>query len=507
MGEPAEVIVFAGPCLPRTPDDRWRELLQGMDVRPPARRGDVLTALAGEPRTLVLLDGLYYTVPAVTHKELLYALDAGVRVIGAASMGALRAAEMESFGMEGVGWVYERFHRGELTGDDEVALLHAAREHGFRPLTLALVEVRWSLEQLGSPEGSTVLVERVAELPFTERDSSRVEALARETLGEALAARLMRRLAEGSVKRNDAAAALRRARQPGGDRVRSGPEAHDPHRAHTEYLSHFREWELRAGVDGEAPAFREAWNVTQLLHPETPGFVETVRRRFVLASAAERAGEEPEARRVDERVEKLAPGSRLPEPEIRREARLQLLAEQGLELFGDVGEAGRSLAGELRLGSRAGWPEIHELLLLQDDLIPPWAFVRAFSFTAALEPALAVARQATQIQRFHRESREVEGRSIRGEVLDALAAGLWGCSPNDLEHQAARRGLFRSHGFTPGLRDAVDLVAVVERMVERGYGVNDYPRAKARLRETPLEIRPRATSSGTVSCVLAPSSR
>src|SRR3954462_9715848 len=128
-------VVFAGPSLPRRPDAEWRLLLSRCDLRPPAGRGDVLAALAGQPCTLVLLDGYYFTVPAVTHKEILSALDAGVRVIGAASLGAQRAAELAPFGMQGVGEVYARYRAGEIDGDDEVALLHAPAEHGYRPLS------------------------------------------------------------------------------------------------------------------------------------------------------------------------------------------------------------------------------------------------------------------------------------------------------------------------------------------------------------------------------------
>ena len=68
------------------------------------------------------LDGYYYTVPSVTHKELLYALDAGVRVIGASSLGALRAVELAPFGRDGAGKVFEAYRSGTLDGDDEVAL-------------------------------------------------------------------------------------------------------------------------------------------------------------------------------------------------------------------------------------------------------------------------------------------------------------------------------------------------------------------------------------------------
>lgn len=55
-------------------------------------------------------------VPAVWHKELLYTLQEGVEVCGASSMGALRAAELESFGMLGVGVIFQAYRDGRYPG-------------------------------------------------------------------------------------------------------------------------------------------------------------------------------------------------------------------------------------------------------------------------------------------------------------------------------------------------------------------------------------------------------
>ncbi|RUX68847.1 hypothetical protein EN904_03020 [Mesorhizobium sp. M7A.F.Ca.CA.001.07.2.1] len=54
-------------------------------------------------KVIGLIDGLFESGPAVWHKEILFALDAGCRLLGAASMGALRAAECWQFGMIGIG--------------------------------------------------------------------------------------------------------------------------------------------------------------------------------------------------------------------------------------------------------------------------------------------------------------------------------------------------------------------------------------------------------------------
>jgi len=215
-----EIIVFIGPCLPPKPwDESWRTLLGRVTVWPPAQRGDVLRALAhlGErPGCLVLVDGYYYDVPAVTHKELLYALEAGVPVLGAASMGALRAMEMGPQGMVGVGEIHRRFAEGELEGDDEVAILHASAEHHYRAFSIALVEVRWAVERLVSrgtvaAEEAGAVVAALKALPFQERTAAVIETLAREQGGEAVARALLAQLQGSSLKRNDARQALEAA--------------------------------------------------------------------------------------------------------------------------------------------------------------------------------------------------------------------------------------------------------------------------------------------------------
>jgi hypothetical protein len=69
----------------------------------------------------------------------------GIHVYGAASIGALRAAELDTFGMKGIGRIYQDFRDGVLVDDDEVALLHGPEELGYPPLTEAMVNIRATL--------------------------------------------------------------------------------------------------------------------------------------------------------------------------------------------------------------------------------------------------------------------------------------------------------------------------------------------------------------------------
>ncbi len=133
-----DLVVFLGPSLPA---DEARALAS-CRVLPPARQGDVWRALSLRPRGIALVDGVFEAQPSVWHHELLAALEAGVAVFGGASMGALRAAELSAHGMVGVGQIFEWYQEGKLVDDSEVALLHADAEHGYRPLTVPLVNVR-----------------------------------------------------------------------------------------------------------------------------------------------------------------------------------------------------------------------------------------------------------------------------------------------------------------------------------------------------------------------------
>jgi hypothetical protein len=134
----APVVVFLGPTLSH---DDAREVLDA-DYLPPAGHGDVLRAALRRPRVIGLVDGVFERVPAVWHKEILYAISAGIAVYGSASMGALRAAELGPYGMIGVGDIADGYRRGILDGDDEVALLHAEAELGYRSFSEPLVNIR-----------------------------------------------------------------------------------------------------------------------------------------------------------------------------------------------------------------------------------------------------------------------------------------------------------------------------------------------------------------------------
>ncbi len=142
VAEP-RVVVFLGPSLAVA---RARSLLHA-DYRPPARKGDIYRVLTSGVTTIVLIDGVFHGAPSIWQREILAALDEGIEVLGASSMGALRAAELHSLGMVGHGAIFEWYRDGFITGDDEVALQHADEELGYRALSEPLVNIRATLQQ------------------------------------------------------------------------------------------------------------------------------------------------------------------------------------------------------------------------------------------------------------------------------------------------------------------------------------------------------------------------
>ncbi|MGZ2484882.1 hypothetical protein ACVITL_003405 [Rhizobium pisi] len=137
-------IVFAGPSLP----DAASLAGEGIRVLPPATQGDVLAAVAEGANVIGLIDGGFEYAAPVWHKEILQALSLGVAVLGAASMGALRAAECHPFGMIGIGRIFEDYRTGRLVDDAAVALTHAPSALGSKPLTVPLVNVSATLDAM-----------------------------------------------------------------------------------------------------------------------------------------------------------------------------------------------------------------------------------------------------------------------------------------------------------------------------------------------------------------------
>jgi len=201
-------IVFFGPSIGK---ERVRELIRATHAAP-IKRGD-LDAVEDHD-VIVILDGEFGQNLSVSPKEIMALLGRGKVVIGASSMGALRASELDRDGMIGVGWIYERFRRAAIRHDDDVALTYSPFDFG--PMTVPMVDIAYWAECLvlagrlnRREEGR--LLRAARDIHFAERttetlmtalhrafDPSRLDALIRSSGGSI-----------PSIKTADAEAALR----------------------------------------------------------------------------------------------------------------------------------------------------------------------------------------------------------------------------------------------------------------------------------------------------------
>jgi TfuA protein len=137
-----KTIVFSGPSIAEAEVRR----LAACTHAPPIKRGDL--AAAGDYDMFVILDGEFGQNMSVSPKEILALLDRGKIVIGAASMGALRASELDRSGMVGVGWVYQHFRRCAVRRDADVALVYSPFD--YKPMTVPMVDLEYWMEQVAA---------------------------------------------------------------------------------------------------------------------------------------------------------------------------------------------------------------------------------------------------------------------------------------------------------------------------------------------------------------------
>jgi hypothetical protein len=211
-----EIIVFLGPSLPLA---EAAEILPATFL-PPARRGDIPGAVDQGARIIGLIDGVFFQECSVGHREILDAISRGVRVVGASSMGALRAAELDTLGMEGAGVVYRLYRDGILVSDDEVALVFDP-ETGIA-LSEPLINIRCTIskaEKKGIIDHETAdrLISLAQSVYFPERTWDRILDMAEGLIDHEVVHRFSEFVRDHPVdqKREDAIAALHRIKEIG----------------------------------------------------------------------------------------------------------------------------------------------------------------------------------------------------------------------------------------------------------------------------------------------------
>jgi len=209
-------VVFIGPSIDR--ETAAKEL--DVEFAPPVKRGDLgeLLARTEPPSAIGIVDGRFLQSLCISPKEVLNAIDAGVKVFGSSSMGALRAAECWQYGMVGVGRIFEAYRSGQVDADDEVAVTYD--EENLTALSEPLINMRFAIaagratDAFSSDTGDRFL--RIAkELYFPQRTIKMVLRLLRKEVDPVEHVCISQFFAEAApdTKRDDALQLLAQMRE------------------------------------------------------------------------------------------------------------------------------------------------------------------------------------------------------------------------------------------------------------------------------------------------------
>lgn len=133
-------IVFLGPSLSI---EKARKIINA-EFLPPAKKGDFIKlSLISEKKIIILIDGVFLQDYPPTPIEVFQVVNKNnFQVYGASSLGALRAVELEKFGMNGYGRVFELFKKDIINSDDEVAVTF---DNSYNLLSEAMIDIRYNL--------------------------------------------------------------------------------------------------------------------------------------------------------------------------------------------------------------------------------------------------------------------------------------------------------------------------------------------------------------------------
>ncbi len=190
------------------------------DYRPPVKRHDIMRLMKSPPEIIGIIDGVFFDSAAVAHREIIEALKSSITVVGGASMGALRASELDTYGMIGVGEIYEMYKSGAIESDDEVAVTFDGET--LEPLSIPLVNVRMTVElgqEMGvlTKEQASAVLEITRKIFYPERNYWNIfnECVKNRVIADSEKEKLLEffKVHEVDVKRHDAILVLERIKE------------------------------------------------------------------------------------------------------------------------------------------------------------------------------------------------------------------------------------------------------------------------------------------------------
>ncbi|MGE0242393.1 MAG: TfuA-like protein [Nitrososphaeraceae archaeon] len=133
-------IVFLGPSLNL---EKAKKVINA-DFRAPAKKGDFIKlSMMSETCIVILIDGVFLQDYPPTPIEVFQVIRKNnFQVYGASSIGALRAVELEKFGMKGIGKIFELYRKNIINSDDEVAVTFDSE---YNLISEAMIDIRYNI--------------------------------------------------------------------------------------------------------------------------------------------------------------------------------------------------------------------------------------------------------------------------------------------------------------------------------------------------------------------------
>lgn len=408
------IHVFTGPTLPASDPQLATPSIR---TRPPARHGDLFDPDIHPGDTVLIIDGLYHQTPALRHKEILAAIARGIHIIGAASIGALRAAELAPFGMLGIGTIYTAYARGEIHGDDEVAVGQAP-DGEAEALTWPVVNLRHLLRLARSAgildrERAAALLADLHAVYYPHRTTAALRAVCRRRNETPFAHWVTEQRQKdpnfGDLKRADALTAVHAALT--NPAAPTGPTTHWPPVWDTAYYRRWSNTFARSHIGGLNLPTEDRLIYQQVFDPAFPTRWTAYLQHRSLKPAGGTPGL-PLATRLAQATHGTLPAHRVfrPPVDLRDQTTLDLL-----------------LAGESQ------------------------------------QDRLAVARYAHTLTRARHTTPGFQASAVRGDLTRNLLQHIWHCPAPQLDTEASARGLHcaanaveKAKRLVPGLLDEMN---------------------------------------------------
>lgn len=209
----AKTRVYGGLSIS---EEQTHSILPYAEFSGPVQRGDLPRDLSLGFQCIVIVDGVFQQALSVSPGEVLDAIRYGVRVYGASSMGAMRAAELETLGMIGVGRVFSEIKKRSYFRDDYLG--QAFSPDAAKALSLSFIDIEVGSEELVrrgkiTPKQRVQILKIYEGLHFSERNPATLVkkmAVAKDSALASMAVNMPRLIQ--SVKKRDAIEVLNRVR-------------------------------------------------------------------------------------------------------------------------------------------------------------------------------------------------------------------------------------------------------------------------------------------------------